>query len=129
MIMIESGQERLYRIIWGILKNKKCHLYRIGGVEDHLHIVTHVHPSLAIANLVKDIKLATSALIKSENIFPDFKGWQIGYGAFTYSIEAKNNLIEYVKNQKEHHKKTSFKEEYIRLLNEHGVEFDEKYLL
>lgn len=128
-IMTESGQERLYRIIWGILKNKKCHLYRIGGVEDHLHIVTHVHPSVAVANLVKDIKLATSTLIKSENIFSNFKGWQVGYGAFTYSIEAKNNLIEYVKNQKEHHKKTNFKEEYISLLKEHGVEFNEKYLL
>ncbi len=52
--MIESGQEKLYKYIWGILKNKKCHLYRIGGVEDHLHIITHIHPTVAIAYLVKE---------------------------------------------------------------------------
>ena len=126
--MIESGQEKLYKYIWGILKNKKCHLYRIGGVEDHLHIITHIHPTVAIAYLVKDMKLAASSFIKSQNIFPNFNGWQDGYGGFTYAISAKDNLIEYVKNQKEHHKKVSFRDEYINLLKEHGIEFDEKYL-
>ncbi len=128
MTMIESGQERLYRFIWGILRNKNCHLYRIGGVEDHIHIITHIHPTTAVAYLVKDIKLASSGFIKTENIFPDFNGWQDGYGAFTYSISAKDNLIEYVKNQKEHHKKISFRDEYISLLKEHGMGFDENYL-
>ena len=128
MTMIEPSQERLYRFIWEILKNKNCHLYRIGGVEDHLHIITHIHPIVAVAHLVKDIKLAASGFIKTENIFPHFNGWQDGYGAFTYAISAKDNLIEYVKNQKEHHKKISFRDEYISLLKEHGIEFDEKYL-
>jgi REP element-mobilizing transposase RayT len=126
--MIESGQEKLYKYIWGILKNKKCHLYRIGGVEDHLHIITHIHPTVAIAYLVKDMKLSASSFIKSQNIFPNFNGWQDGYGGFTYAISAKDNLIEYVKNQKEHHKKVSFRDEYISLLKEHGIEFDKKYL-
>ena len=129
MTMVESGQEKLYKYIWGVLKNNNCHLYRIGGVEDHLHIVTHVHPTVAVAYLVKDIKLAASKVIKAENLFPDWDGWQDGYGAFTYSISAKDNLIEYVKNQKEHHKRVSFREEYISLLKEHGIDFDEKYLL
>jgi REP element-mobilizing transposase RayT len=129
MTMIKPGQEMLYRYIWGILKNKKCHLYKIGGVEDHLHIITHIHPTVAVAYLVKDIKLAASGFIKTENIFPSFNSWQDGYGAFTYAISAKNNLIEYVKNQKEHHKNISFRDEYISLLNEHGIEFNEKYLL
>lgn len=128
MTLNDSGQEKLYKYIWGILKNKKCHLYRIGGVSDHIHIITHLHPSVAVAVLVKDIKLSSSSLIKKENVFPYFKGWQAGYGAFTYSILAKDSLIEYVKNQKEHHKKVSFREEYISLLKEHGIEFDEKYL-
>jgi len=125
----EPGQEKIYRYIWGILSNNNCHLYRIGGMEDHLHIVTHIHPTVAVANLIKDIKLATSEYIKSENIFPKFNGWQEGYGAFTYAITAKDNLIEYVKNQKKHHSKVSFRDEYISILKEHGVEFDEKYLL
>lgn len=126
--MIADGQEKLYRFIWGLLKNKNCHLYRVNGTENHLHIVTHIHPMVAPALLIKDIKLATSVLIKDEKLFPAFNGWQDGYGAFTYTFSAKNNLIEYVKNQKEHHKVVSFREEYIRLLNEHGIEFDEKYL-
>ncbi len=127
--MINSGQKSFYKYIWGILKNKKCHLYRINGVEDHLHIVTHIHPTVALAYLIKDIKIASSEYIKAENVFPDFNGWQDGYGAFTYSISAKDNLIEYVKNQNEHHKKVSFRDEYIGLLKEHGIEFNEKYLL
>jgi len=98
-------------------------------VEDHIHIVTHIHPTIALAYLIKDIKIASSKYIKAENIFPNFNGWQDGYGAFTYSISAKDNLIEYVKNQKEHHRKVSFRDEYIGLLKEHRIEFDEKYLL
>jgi len=129
--MIESGQESLYKYIGGILKNKKCHLYRINGMEDHIHIVTHIHPTVALAYLIKDIKIASSDYIKTKNIFPNFNGWQEGYGAlaFTYSISVKDNLIEYVKNQKEHHQKVCFRDEYISLLKEHGIEFEEKYLL
>lgn len=127
--LVEPDREKLYRYIWGILENKKCHLYRIGGVEDHIHIITHIHPSVAPARLVKDIKPASSNYIKTENIFPDFHGWQKGYGAFTYSVSAKNNLIEYVRQQKEHHRKVNFRDEYINLLKEHKIEFDEKYLL
>ncbi len=108
--MIEPGQERLYSYITGILKNKDCHLYRINGVRDHIHIVTHIHPSVALSNLIKDIKIASDDFIKADKIFPSFTGWQIGYGAFTYAITAKDNLIEYVKNQKEHHKKKTFAE-------------------
>ena len=129
LTLTEIGQERFYNYVSGMLKNKKCHLYRIGGMEDHVHIITDLHPSIALADLIKDIKLSSSGFIKSENIFPDFQGWQNGYGAFTYHISAKENLIEYVKNQKEHHKKETLREEYKRLLKENGIEFDERYLL
>ena len=119
---------KLYSYIWGILKNKKCHLYRINGVEDHLHILTDIHPTLSISGLVKDIKLASSEMIKEEKLITDFPGWQIGYGAFSYATSSKNQLIEYVKNQEAHHKQVSFKEEYISLLEDHGIEYEEKYL-
>jgi len=83
---------------------------------------------IALAPLVKDIKLASSDYIKEQDIFPDFNGWQDGYAAFTYSIDRKDSLIEYVKNQEEHHKTKTFKEELIELLIEHQIDFDEKYL-
>ncbi|MDO8366177.1 MAG: IS200/IS605 family transposase [Saprospiraceae bacterium] len=126
--LIKENRSELYKYIWGILKNKKCHLYRINGVEDHLHIVTHIHPSVALAALVKDIKIASSTFIKEKGLFTEFSGWQDGYGAFTYSFSSKNDLIKYVKNQEAHHKTITYREELIALLEEHGVEFDEKYL-
>jgi len=97
-------------------------------VEDHIHIVTHIHPLVAQAMLVKDIKLSTSELIKNTNLFSNFTGWQNGYGAFTYHINSKEQLIQYVKNQVNHHKTITFRDEYTVLLQEHGIEFDEKYL-
>ena len=127
--MQKSGREELFKYITGLLINKKCHLYRINGVEDHLHIACSVHPSISVSNLIKDIKLASSFHINKISLFSEFEGWQEGYGAFTYSIKDKDHLIEYVKNQEEHHKIMSFKEEYLHLLHEHSIDFDEKYLL
>lgn len=126
--LTKANRRKLFSYIWGVLKNNKCHLYRINGVEDHLHIVTHIHPTVSLASLVKDIKLASSAFIKEKKLFSNFNGWQNGYAAFTYAYSAKNDLIEYVKNQEEHHKKVLFVDELKMLLLEHGVDFDEKYL-
>ena len=127
--LVAKNRPELYKYIWGILKNEKCHLYRIGGVSDHIHIVTYLHPIISLASIVKDIKVASAAYIKSNNLFPMFSGWQDGYGGFTYSIHDKDRLIEYVKNQEEHHKTKSFREELIDLLNEHEIAFDMKYML
>ena len=122
-------REDLFRYIWGIIKNKNSHLYRINGVEDHVHILTSLHPTVALADLIKDIKVASSLWIKEEKAFPRFSHWQDGYGAFTHSSNEKDRLIEYIKGQEEHHKKVSFRDEFRRLLEEAGIEFDEKYLL
>jgi REP element-mobilizing transposase RayT len=124
-----ENRPEMFKYINGILTTKNCHLYRINGVSDHLHIVTHLNPSVSLASLIKDIKLATSVYFKKQNLFSDFDGWQDGYGAFTYSIKDKNRLIEYVKNQEQHHLSKTFREEYIELLLEHGIVFDERYLL
>jgi REP element-mobilizing transposase RayT len=128
-VLEKETRPELFKYTWGILNKNNCHLYRINGVEDHLHIVTHLHPSVSLADLVKNIKIASSGFIKDNGIFKNFNGWQDGYGAFTYSVKEKNRLIEYVKNQEEHHKIVSFRDEYIELLREHDIEFDEKYLL
>ena len=87
-MLMKENRDQLFKYIWGILKNKKCHLYRINGVEDHIHILTHLHPSIVLPDLVKDIKLASSAFIKESNIFSEFKGWQQGYGGFTRRARA-----------------------------------------
>ena len=81
-VLKEKGREKLFRYISGINEKQNCHLYRINGVEDHIHIVTHLHPTIALANLIKDIKLAADDFIKREKLFDYFNGWQDGYGAF-----------------------------------------------
>ena len=125
----EAHCEELYKYIWGIIQNKKCKLYRINGVEDHIHIFCDLHPTVALADLVKDIKVASNLWMKESGKFPDFIGWQDGYGAFTYNIRERDMIINYVKKQKEHHKKETYYDEFKRLLIENGIEFDEKYLL
>jgi len=123
------NRDELYKYIWGVLKNKNCHLYRIGGITDHIHIVTSLHPAISLSNLIKDIKLASSKHIKTFQLFSKFDGWQVGYGSFTYSFKDKDRLIEYVKNQEEHHATISFIDELKELLKEHGIEYDERYLI
>ena len=121
-------REDLFRYTWGILKNKDCHLYRIGGVEDHIHILTSLHPTICLAELVRDIKIGTSKWIKQEGVFPTFTHWQDGYGAFTIAYGDKDAVIEYIKSQSEHHKRVSFRDELRELLVKFGVKFDEEYL-
>ena len=125
----KSQKKRLVAYIFQLLTTKKCHLYRINGVEDHIHILTHIHPTISISALVKDIKVSTSIFLKKELIFKNFDGWQEGYGAFSEAIKSKDRLINYVKNQEKHHEKKSFFDEYKALLEEHEIVFDEKFLL
>ena len=122
--LIENNREELFRYIWGIIKNKNCKLYRINGVEDHLHILSDLHPCVKLADYVKDIKVGTLLRIKRKRIFPHFTGWAEGYSAFTCNYRDLEKTINYIKNQKEHHKKISFREEYNELLEDFGIEFD-----
>jgi putative transposase len=127
--LLKPGRVELYKYMAAIIRNKKCFVYLINGVENHVHILTHVHPTVALSDLVKDVKVATSGYIKETKLFPSFAGWQVGYGGFTYSRHAKENLIRYIENQEEHHRKKTYLEELTELLEEHGVPFDPKYLL
>lgn len=128
-IMKKEGRRELFNYIFGILKNKNCHVYRINGVEDHLHIAISLHPSVSLASLIKDIKIASGKMIKTTQIFKGFEGWQDGYAAFTHGYSSINTLVNYIKNQEEHHKKVGFMEEYIKLLEEYKIPYDPKYLM
>jgi REP element-mobilizing transposase RayT len=107
--MSDDNKDVIYKYLWGVFK-KNCHLYRIGGTNDHVHIVTHLHPSISLSALIKDLKLASSEYINKSELFKRFNGWHDGYRAFTYSFKEKINLIEYVKNQEQHHKHKSYLE-------------------
>jgi REP element-mobilizing transposase RayT len=117
----------LYKYIWGIIQNKKGRLYRINGMEDHIHILSDLHPTIALSDYVKSIKVATSLWLKQSGEFPEFNGWSEGYAAFTYSFKDKNILINYIKNQQKHHQNENIEDELKRLFKEHGIEPDERF--
>ncbi|WP_114752800.1 IS200/IS605 family transposase [Pleomorphovibrio marinus] len=125
----EKHCEELYRYISGIVKKKNCVLYQINGCGDHLHLLTDLHPTVSLADFLKEVKVGSSKWMKQHDNFPQWKSWGDGYGAFTCSYHDKDMITNYIKRQKEHHKKETFLEEYKRLLEENGIEFDERYLL
>jgi len=123
----QAHSSDLYKYIWGIVKNKNGVLFRINGMEDHIHILSDLHPSVALADFIKDIKVASSKWMKASGNFPDFKGWGIKYCALTYSYKERDVIISYIKNQQEHHKHESFQDEIKRLFREQGIDMDEKW--
>lgn len=119
--------DHLYACITGIVKHKNSHLYRINGVENHLHILTNMHPSIAPMDFMRDVKVSSSLWMKSSNLFTAFNGWAVGYGSFTCSYKDIDRLIDYIKNQQEHHRKITFEEEYRILLLKYGITPDERF--
>ena len=127
---IEEVHEReLYAYILGYANNHKVKLYRIGGMPDHIHLLVSIPPHIALSEFVRGLKFATNKWMKQSELFPHFDGWGEGYAAFTYSKEQIAVVKQYIINQKEHHKRTSFAEEYRQFILEGGAEIDEKYFL
>ena len=127
-VLKRDRREDLFRYIWGIMKNRHSHLYHINGVEDHLHILASLHPTVGLADFVKDIKTGSALWIKENRVFKSFSHWQEGYAALTCSRRETDRLIEHITTQEEHHRKVTFEKEYRKLLLEAGVEFDGRYL-
>ncbi len=125
----EQHEKELYAYIMGIIKNKKSKLYRIGGTENHIHLLVDIHPTFAVSSFMKELKEYSSKWMAQNHNFRNFEGWAISFAAFTYSLKDKQTIIDYIKNQKEHHKTISFEEEYRQLLTENGIEIDERYFL
>ncbi len=119
--------DKLFAYIMGIIKNKNCHLYRINGMEDHIHILSDLHPGIALADYIRDIKTSISVWLKKQDGFQLFDGWADGYAALTYSYKEKETLINYIKNQQDHHKNVSFEEELRKLLESEGIQIDDRY--
>ena len=124
----EAHCEDMYRYIWKVIQNKGCYLCRIGGVENHIHILLDLNPTVALSDLVREVKQTSSEWAKICGHFPQWNGWGREYAAFSVSLEAKNGVIEYIKNQKTHHAYVSFEDEFKRILHEQGIEWHD-YLL
>ena len=123
-VLWRNNRPDLFRYITGLVTNKHCKMLQINRMEDHLLLFTGLSSAIAIANLVKDIKLASSDWIKENRIFPKFRGWQDGYGAFSVSRSDRDRVIRYIQDQEAHHRRVTFLDEYWQLLQESGVEVD-----
>jgi REP element-mobilizing transposase RayT len=125
----EEHEKELYAYILGIVNNKKSKLYRIGGVSNHIHMLVDIHPTFAVSDFMKELKEYSSKWLSTNPDFPAFTGWAISFAAFSYNIKEEQAIIDYIMNQKEHHKKVSFEDEYRQFLIENGIEIDERYFL
>jgi putative transposase len=127
-LIANSWKNELHKYICGIIKGKEQKPIIVNGMPDHIHAFVGLKPSLAISDLVRDIKNNSSNFINDNNWLKGKFSWQEGYGAFSYSHSHIDRVYNYILNQEEHHKQKLFREEYIGLLNEFNVLYDERYL-
>jgi len=122
-------REQLFPYLGGIARDRGFKLIKAGGVEDHIHLLVSLPSKMTIAQAIQYLKGGSSKWIHEK--FPNMKdfSWQEGYGAFTIGISQKENTINYISKQADHHKKKTFREELVEILNLHGIEYEEKYLI
>jgi putative transposase len=121
-------KEELYKYITGIVRNSGQKLIAINGMSDHVHILIGLRPALALADLVRDIKADSSSFINKRKWVRGRFSWQEGYGAFSYGHSQLDTIISYIRNQEQHHRRRSFKDEYLAWLKKFEVPFEEKYV-
>lgn len=127
-LISKTNREELQKYITGIVQKREQKLLSIFSMPDHTHILIGMKPSISISDLMRDIKAGSSNFINEQKWVKGKFNWQEGFGAFSYSKSQIDDVIKYILNQEEHHKKISFKEEYINFLRKFEIEYDEKYL-
>ncbi|WP_374458828.1 IS200/IS605 family transposase [Chryseobacterium taeanense] len=127
-LISKQNREELHKFITGIVTNRNQKLFAVFAMPDHVHILVSIGPTVLISDLVRDIKAASSKFINEKGWMRGKFNWQEGYGAFSYSKSSVDSVIKYILNQEEHHKKKTFKEEYLALLQKFAIEYDSKYL-
>jgi putative transposase len=124
----EQIRTELHKYITGIVQNRDQKMLSIFCMPDHTHILVGLKPSISISDLVRDIKAGSSKFISDNNLVNGKFNWQEGFGAFSYSKSQIDTVIKYILNQEIHHKKRTFKEEYLNFLKKFEIKYDEKYL-
>jgi REP element-mobilizing transposase RayT len=123
-----SIEDRIWSYIGGVARKHKMTALQVGGIDDHIHTLVMAPPTRSPSEIAQYLKGDSSKWIHEE--FPKLRGfeWQDGYGAFTVSKSQIAEVIKYIQNQREHHRKKTFQEEYLELLQKHGIDYDERYL-
>ena len=124
-----TWKDELYKYITGIVQNNKHKLIAINGIPNHIHVFIGYKPHQLLPDLMQDIKGSSSGWINRKGFIKDKFQWQESYGAFSYSFSHIDKVVKYIINQGQHHKKKTFKEEYIEFLTKFNIDFDERYIL
>jgi len=124
----KEWQDRLYQYIIAIIQNHGHKVLSIGGMPDHIHLLFGFRPTQSLSELMQNAKRDSSEWINKEKLILGKFSWQEGYGAFSYSKSQIPQIIKYIENQETHHEKRTFIEEYIKILNDFGLEYDERYI-
>lgn len=127
-LLTKEMREELFKYISGIISNRKHKVIIINGMADHIHILIGLNPNDKISDLIACIKRESSSFINEKKFFLGKFHWQDGYGAFSYSRSQLDVVYNYIANQEVHHKKRTFREEYVELLTKFEIKYDVKYL-
>ncbi len=127
-LISEKWEAELYKYITGIIKNKGQKLLAINGMPDHIHLLIGMKPSCRLSDLVREIKKSSNAFIKEKRFTKINFQWQEGYGSFSYSHSSLDNVINYIRKQKEHHTRRTFREEYLEFLKLFQIDYKNEYL-
>lgn len=127
-LIANSWKDELYKYISGIVQNKNHKLLSINGMPDHIHILIGLRPSQSISDLMQDIKGSSSKWINEKKFVCGKFSWQEGYGAFSYSKSEVPRVIDYINRQTLHHGEKSFLEEYLEMLKDFEIEYDDRYV-
>ncbi len=127
-ILQKPWREEVFKYMSGIISNKNQKSIIVNGVSNHVHLFIGLKPSMCLSDLIRDIKNNTTNFINKNKFVRGNFSWQEGYRSFSYSNSQVENVYNYILNQKEHHRKVTFKEEYIDVLKRFEIEFDEKFL-
>ena len=127
-LIAPERNDELQKYITGIVSGQRHKMIAINNMPDHLHLVVGLRPDEALSDLVRDIKANSSKFINEKHWVLGRFSWQEGFGAFSYSRSQLNVVIRYIENQQKHHAKQSFGDEYRKLLEKFGVEYDERYV-
>ena len=124
----KQWKDELHKYIAGIIKGKEQKSIIVNGMPDHIHAFIGLRPSMAVSDLVRDVKNNSSNFVNEKKLVRGKFSWQDGYGAFSYAHSQIETVYNYILNQEQHHKKKTFREEYIDFLKKFEVEYDERYL-
>ncbi len=120
-------RDQFHAYLGGCTRTLDCHPIQIGGTEDHIHLLTTLSRTIAIADFIKEIKRNSTIWAKKKNTHKDF-AWQAGYGCFSVSESQVPVVTRYIETQEEHHRKITFQDEYRGLMRRHGEKWDERYV-